>query len=45
MMYVKFLIAKTIYRWIKRYEELEKIKRLNKKPTSYKITMLYKRKK
>jgi transposase len=33
MMYVKFL-----YRWIKRYEELEEIKRLNRKPISYKIT-------
>jgi len=25
-------------RWIKRYEELEEIKRLNRKPKSYKIT-------
>jgi hypothetical protein len=25
-------------RWIERYEELEKIKKLNRKPKSYKIT-------
>jgi hypothetical protein len=27
-----------LYRWIKRYEELEEIERLSKKPKSYKIT-------
>ena len=29
---------RSIKRWIERYEELEKIKRLNRKPKSYKIT-------
>ena len=28
----------SLYRWVKRYEELEKINRLNRKPVSYKIT-------
>jgi transposase-like protein len=28
----------SLYRWIKRYEELEEIKRLSRKPISYKIT-------
>jgi len=28
----------SLYRWIKRYEELEEIERLNRKPKSYKIT-------
>jgi len=28
----------SLYRWIKRYEELEEIKRQNRKPISYKIT-------
>ena len=28
----------SLYRWVKRYEELEEIKRLNRKPISYKIT-------
>jgi transposase len=28
----------SLYRWVKRYEELEEIKRLNRKPKSYKIT-------
>ena len=28
----------SLYRWVKRYEELEEIKRLNRKPLSYKIT-------
>ena len=27
----------SLYRWVKRYEELEKIKRLNRKSMSYKI--------
>jgi transposase len=29
---------RSLKRWIERYEELEEIKRLNIKPTSYKIT-------
>ena len=29
---------KSLKRWIERYEELEEIKRLNRKPISYKIT-------
>ena len=29
---------RSLKRWIKRYEELEEIKRLNRKPKSYKIT-------
>lgn len=29
---------RSLKRWIKRYEELEEIKRLNRKPVSYKIT-------
>jgi len=29
---------RSLKRWIERYEELEEIKRLNKKPVSYKIT-------
>ena len=28
----------SLYRWVKRYEELEEIKRLSRKPKSYKIT-------
>jgi transposase len=28
----------SLYRWVKRYEELEEIKRLSRKPNSYKIT-------
>ena len=32
------MISKSLYRWVKRYEELEEIKRLNRKPKSYKIT-------
>ena len=28
----------SLYRWVKRYEELEEIKRLNRKSISYKIT-------
>jgi transposase len=28
----------SLYRWVKRYEELEEIKRQNRKPISYKIT-------
>ena len=28
----------SLYRWVKRYNELEEIKRLNRKPKSYKIT-------
>ncbi len=28
----------SLYRWIERYEELEEIKRLSRKPISYKIT-------
>jgi len=28
----------SLYRWVKRYEELEEIKRLDRKPISYKIT-------
>ena len=28
----------SLYRWIKRYEELEEIKRLSRKQISYKIT-------
>jgi len=28
----------SLYRWVKRYEELEEIKRLNREPISYKIT-------
>ena len=27
-----------LYRWVKRYEELGKIERLDRKPKSYKIT-------
>ena len=40
MMYVKFLIVpkQSLYRWVKRYDELEEIKRLSRKPKSYKIT-------
>ena len=30
---------RTLKRWIERYEELNEIKRLNRKPVSYKITM------
>ena len=29
---------RSLKRWIERYEELEQIKRLNRKPVSYKIT-------
>ena len=29
---------RSLKRWIERYEELEEIKRLNRKPKSYKIT-------
>ena len=29
---------RSLKRWIERYEELEEIKRLNRKPISYKIT-------
>jgi len=28
----------SLYRWIERYEKLEEIKRLSRKPISYKIT-------
>ena len=28
----------SLYRWVKRYEKLEEIKRLSRKPKSYKIT-------
>ena len=28
----------SLYRWIKKYEELEEIKRQNRKPISYKIS-------
>ena len=28
----------SLYRWVKRYNKLEEIKRLNRKPKSYKIT-------
>jgi len=28
----------SLYRWVKRYEELQEIKRLNRKSVSYKIT-------
>ena len=28
----------SLYRWVKRYDELEEIKRLSRKPKSYKIT-------
>ena len=28
----------SLYRWVKRYEELEEIKRINREPISYKIT-------
>ncbi len=28
----------SLYRWVKRYDELDEIKRLNRKPISYKIT-------
>ena len=28
----------SLYRWVKRYEELEEIKRISRKPKSYKIT-------
>jgi transposase-like protein len=28
----------SLYRWVKRYEELGKIERLDRKPKSYKIT-------
>ena len=39
MMYVKFLIVQNnLYGWVKRYEELEEIERLSKKPKSHKIT-------
>ena len=31
-------LKQSLYRWVKRYEELEEIKRLNRKPKSYKIT-------
>jgi hypothetical protein len=34
MIYVKFFV----YRWIKRYEELEESKRISRKPIFYKIT-------
>jgi transposase len=37
---VRFLTVQNnpLYRWVKRYNELEEIKRLSKKPKSYKIT-------
>ena len=40
MMYVKFFDCpkQSLYRWVKRYQELEEIKRLSRKPKSYKIT-------
>jgi len=40
MMYVIFFDCpkQSLYRWVKRYEELEEIKRLNRKSKSYKIT-------
>lgn len=31
-------LKQSLYRWVKRYEELEEIKRLSRKPKSYKIT-------
>ena len=33
-----FKCSESLKRWIERYEELEEIKRLNRKPVSYKIT-------
>ena len=32
---------RSLKRWIERYEELEEIKRLNRKPVSYKITFYF----
>jgi hypothetical protein len=32
------VLKKSLKNWIERYEELEEIKRLNRKPISYKIT-------
>jgi hypothetical protein len=39
-MYVEYLtvLKQSLYRWVKRYEELEEIERLNRKPISYKIS-------
>jgi len=31
-------LKQSLYRWVKRYEKLEEIKRLSRKPKSYKIT-------